>query len=81
MLLDNHGTLTVGKTIGEAYCLMHLLERSAQAQMRAMAATGGSICVVSGELTKKTYQQWIGDGSEIDGDAEWPGLLRRVERC
>jgi len=38
LVLQNHGTLTVGRTVAEAFMLMHLLERAAEAQLRAMAA-------------------------------------------
>ena len=80
LILENHGTLTVGSTVAEAFMLMHILERAAQAQLRAMAAVGGALCVVSDELAERTYNQWVGDGSERDGDVEWPALLRRVDR-
>lgn len=80
LILENHGALTVGRTVAEAYMLMHLLERAAQAQLRAMAAGAGRVMVASPELAELTQRQWIGDGSEWDGDAEWPALLRRVDR-
>ncbi len=80
LILENHGTLTVGRSVAEAFMLMHILERAAQAQLRAMAATGGRLAVVSNELAERTYRQWVGDGSERDGDLEWPALLRRAER-
>ena len=80
LILANHGTLTVGRTVAEAFLLMHLLERAAQAQLRAMAAAGGRTLVASPELAERTYRQWVGDGSEWDGDAEWPALLRRADR-
>ena len=80
LILENHGTLTVGRSVAEAFMLMHVLERAAQAQLRAMAATGGRITVVNDELAGRTYRQWVGDGSEWDGDAEWPALLRRADR-
>ena len=80
LILRNHGTLTVGRTVAEAWMLMHLLERAAQAQLRAMAAAGGRVMQATPELAQLTYQQWVGDGSEWDGDLEWPALLRRVER-
>jgi hypothetical protein len=60
--------------------LMHLLERAAQAQLRAMAAGAGRVRVAEPELAEQTYRQWIGDGSEWDGDVEWPALLRRLDR-
>jgi ribulose-5-phosphate 4-epimerase/fuculose-1-phosphate aldolase len=70
----------VGRTVAEAFMLMHHLERAARAQLRAMAATGGHVLVASDEVASRTYTQWIGDGQERDGDAEWPALLRRLDR-
>lgn len=78
LILENHGTLVVGRTVAEAYMLMHLLERAAAAQLRAQAA--GDIVVASDELAARTQRQWVGDGSEWDGDVEWPALLRRLDR-
>lgn len=80
LLLENHGPLVVGRSVAEAWMLMHLLERAAQAQLRAMAATSGKMRVASHELADLTWRQWVGDGSEWDGDLEWPALLRRIER-
>lgn len=80
LILENHGTLTVGRTVAEAFLLMHILERAARAQLRAMAASGGAVARVSDELADLTLRQWVGDGSERDGDAEWPALLRRADR-
>lgn len=80
LILENHGTLTVGRSVAEAFLLMHILERAAQAQLRAMAAGGGQIAIVRHELAALTHRQWVGDGSEWDGDVEWPALLRRVDR-
>lgn len=80
LIMDNHGTLTVGRTVAEAYMLMHILERAAQAQIRAMAATGGTLAAVPEALALKSYQQWVGNGKELDGDVEWPALLRRLDR-
>jgi len=80
LILENHGTLTVGRSVAEAFLLMHILERAAQAQLRAMAAGGGRILAADDRLAALTHTQWIGDGSEWDGDAEWPALLRRADR-
>jgi ribulose-5-phosphate 4-epimerase/fuculose-1-phosphate aldolase len=80
LILENHGTLTVGRTVAEAYLLMHILERAAQAQLRAMSAAGGRLEPASETLADLTHRQWVGDGSERDGDAEWPALLRRADR-
>ena len=83
LILENHGPLTVGRSVAEAWMLMYLLDRAAQAQLTAMAATaaqGSRVQVVSDALAALTYRQWVGDGSEIDGDLEWPALLRGLDR-
>lgn len=80
LILDNHGTLTVGRTVAEAWMLMYLLDRAAAAQLAAMAAAGGRVRVVDDEIAALTYRQWVGDGREIDGDLEWPALLRGLDR-
>ena len=80
LILDNHGVLTVGRTVAEAFMLMHLLERGAKAQLRATAGAQGRITVASDELAALTYRLWVGDGSEWDGDVEWPALRRRADR-
>ena len=80
VILENHGPLMVGRTVAEAWMLMYLLERAAQAQLAAMAASGGRVQVVSDALAALTYRQWTGDGDERDGDIEWPALLRGLNR-
>ena len=69
----------VGRSVAEAWMLMYLLDRAAQAQLSAMAASGGRVLAVSDELAALTYRQWVGDGSERDGDIEWPALLRGLD--
>jgi ribulose-5-phosphate 4-epimerase/fuculose-1-phosphate aldolase len=77
LILANHGTLTVGRTVAEAFVLMHLLERAAQIQIAAMAA--GSVHCVSDEVAQRTQRQWLGDGSVPEGQEEWPALLRSLD--
>src|SRR3546814_15209865 len=43
MLLRNHGTLTVGETVGEAFIRLYFLERACQAQLLALSAGEGNI--------------------------------------
>lgn len=79
LLLAHHGPLVVGRSVGEAWQLMHILERAAQAQLRAMAASA-AVRGVGDDLAALTQRQWLGDGSVRDGDLEWPAWLRRAER-
>jgi len=80
VLLEHHGPLLVGRSVAEAFMLMHLLERAAKTQLRAMAAALGVARGVAPALAERTYHQWVGDGGELDGDVEWPALLRRASR-
>ncbi len=80
LILAHHGTLTVGRSVPEAFMLTYLLERAASAQLRAMAATGGRLTLPPAEVIERAQQQWIGDGTEWDGDLEWPQWLRKLER-
>lgn len=77
LILAHHGTLTVGRTVAEAFVLMHLLERAAQIQIHAQAA-GGVQCV-SDDVAERTQRQWIGDGCTPEGVDEWPALLRSLD--
>lgn len=77
LILENHGTLTVGRTVAEAFVLMHLLERAAQIQIAAMAT--GRVHCVSDEVAERTQRQWIGDGGTPEGEDEWPALLRSLD--
>jgi ribulose-5-phosphate 4-epimerase/fuculose-1-phosphate aldolase len=75
LIMRNHGLLTCGRTIGEAFWLMHTLERACQAQIAALA--GGSAIY---PVTDKT-SRWFGsllseqDFSLDRGNLSWPGLL------
>jgi len=80
LVLRNHGTLTVGRSVAEAYMLMYLLERAARAQLQAMAAISGCVRPLDEGVAQRAQRQWLGDGSEWDGDEEWPMLLRRLDR-
>lgn len=78
LILKNHGTLTVGRTVAEAFVLMHLLERAAEIQLAALAT--GTVALVGDEVAERTYRQWVGDGRTPEGADEWPALLRGLER-
>ncbi len=79
LMLRNHGLLTVGATVADAFLGMFNLQRACEIQVLAQA--GG------GELT--TVAQPILDGVKANigvvtkgmgGQLAWPGLLRRLDR-
>ena len=43
LMLDNHGPLTLGKSIDEAFYLMYNVCRAASYQQKALAAVGGDV--------------------------------------
>src|SRR5829696_4675274 len=54
LILRNHGLLTVGKTIGEAFNWMHRLELTARSQLAAMAS-GSKLRAVPEQVLENTY--------------------------
>ncbi len=79
LILEQHGILLVGRTVAEAFVLMHLFERAARTQLTAQSSRG-SIATTSDAIAEKTYRQWIGDGKTPEGVDEWPALLRGLDR-
>ncbi len=77
MILRNHGFLTAGRSIAEAFVLMHYLERAAEAQLQAMA-TGETLRLLTPEVSEKTAHQF-GDDHTIAGCLEWPALVRWLQ--
>lgn len=78
MILHNHGTLTCGVTVGEAYVLMATLEKACVTQLAAMAASK-ELVIPPEEVLDLAVSQLI-DDAVPEGELEWPSLLRRLER-
>ena len=79
-ILRNHGLLTVGETIADAFIAMYYLEASCAIQVRAQA--GGELIHVGKEILETAYgtmQQGGGAGSKASR-LVWPGILRRLDR-
>lgn len=74
MILKNHGFLTAGRTLGEAFTLMFYLEKAANAQLRAMA-TRQPLTLLNHDVAEHTAQQF-GDHLNAAGDLEWEALKR-----
>jgi ribulose-5-phosphate 4-epimerase/fuculose-1-phosphate aldolase len=81
LILKNHGLLTVGETIAEAFTRMYYLERSCEIQIRAQAG-GGELTHVSKEVLDASYATMQTGGAPRRSAAllVWPGLLRRLDR-
>jgi ribulose-5-phosphate 4-epimerase/fuculose-1-phosphate aldolase len=77
MLLRNHGSLTVGRTLPEAFVLMETLDRACEVQLRAQAA-GVPLVRPTDAMCATAHAQLAGDGTP-EGVLEWPSLLRRLD--
>ncbi len=75
VILENHGILLVGRTVAEAFILMHLFERAAQIQLAAATNPSG-LRLVPPDIVTITQRQWVGPNNAPEGIDEWPALLR-----
>jgi ribulose-5-phosphate 4-epimerase/fuculose-1-phosphate aldolase len=78
LMLNNHGTLTVGETMWEAFHRMYLLERACQVQVAS--ATGGAELIIPDEsipaLMRDQLRNGFGDSSKL----AWNALRRKLDR-
>lgn len=76
MILRNHGTLTVGKTIPEAFTLMYFLVKACEIQVKAQGS--GKLRMPSEAAIETTRQQSL---DRMSGTAQlsWPALLRMLD--
>ena len=79
MFLRNHGTLTWGRSIAEAFTLMHYLERSCEIQVAAQGG-GGALALPADEVIERTVATAQGVGDASFGRIGFEALLRRLDR-
>jgi ribulose-5-phosphate 4-epimerase/fuculose-1-phosphate aldolase len=80
LMLRNHGLLTVGRSVADAFQAMYLFEATCAIQVRAQAGGGELIPVdqrVIDSAREQARQVANGLGAE---QLLWPGLLRRLDR-
>jgi ribulose-5-phosphate 4-epimerase/fuculose-1-phosphate aldolase len=77
-MLRNHGLLTVGESIAEAFVSMYFFETSCMIQVRAQA--GGELIQVSPRIVAGAETQWQQVTRGAGGGLAWPALLRKLDR-
>jgi len=79
LMLRNHGLLTVGRTVADAFQAMYFFETVCTIQVRAQAG-GGELVHVDPRIVAGAAEQaraaTRGQGAQL----AWPGLLRRLDR-
>jgi ribulose-5-phosphate 4-epimerase/fuculose-1-phosphate aldolase len=79
LILRNHGLLTVGPTIADAFLVMYLLETACQTQLLAQSA-GTELIQVNPDVLKGIAAQAREVTKGLGGRLAWPGLLRKLDR-
>ena len=79
LILRNHGLLTVGPTIADAFLMMYVLETACQIQLMAQS-TGGELVSVPQPIVDGIQAQAEQVTKGLGGSLVWPGLLRRLDR-
>jgi ribulose-5-phosphate 4-epimerase/fuculose-1-phosphate aldolase len=79
LMLRNHGLLTVGNTVADAFLAMYLFETVCTIQVRAQAG-GGELVTVDPRIIAGATQQAAAVTKGLGAQLTWPGLLRRLDR-
>lgn len=79
MILRNHGLLTLGETVREAFELMYYLDCACQIQIDAMAAGLENVQIMSDSAAATATEQFERP-DRPSSHKDWPALLRMLER-
>ena len=79
LILRNHGALTVGRTVGEAFNWVHRLELACRSQLAAMACHT-PLREVAQPVLEETWNNYQPRTRRPYGLMEWPALLRKLDR-
>ena len=83
LVLRNHGLLSCGRSVAEAFRHIYYLEMACRVQVDVMAS-GQKIVQPKKKVRRHTYRQWHEDdaGTRLDnyGTLEWPALVRMMRR-
>ncbi|TMI36748.1 MAG: class II aldolase/adducin family protein [Betaproteobacteria bacterium] len=79
MILRNHGLLTLGETVREAFELMYYLDCACQIQIDAMAGGLHNVQLMSQAAADTAAQQFSRESRPAQ-QKDWPALLRMLER-
>jgi ribulose-5-phosphate 4-epimerase/fuculose-1-phosphate aldolase len=78
LMLRNHGLLTVGKSVADAFLAMYVFETACQIQISAQA--GGELTSVHPQIISGVAQAMKVQTDGLGAAFVWPSLLRKLER-
>jgi len=79
LMLRNHGLLTTGTSIADAFLMMYVFETACQIQIMAQSS-GGELIRVAGPIVDGIQAQAEQVTKGLGGQLIWPGLLRKLDR-
>jgi ribulose-5-phosphate 4-epimerase/fuculose-1-phosphate aldolase len=79
LMLRNHGMLTVGKSVAEAFLAMYIFEAACMVQVRAQAG-GGELIHIPDKILAMASVQVAQVTLGMGGALAWPALLRKLDR-
>jgi ribulose-5-phosphate 4-epimerase/fuculose-1-phosphate aldolase len=79
LMLRNHGLLTVGPSVADAFLLMYLFEAACMIQVRAQAG-GGELNPIDPRIIAGAARMAKTATRGGGGALAWPGLLRKLDR-
>lgn len=79
LILRNHGLLTTGATVADAFLNMYALETACQTQIMAQSS-GAELVMVPQPIVDGILAQAELVTKGLMGQLAWPGLLRKLDR-
>jgi len=79
LMLCNHGLLTVGEEVADAFMYMYIFESACMIQVRALAGSR-ELVPIDPRIIASAKTQAKAATREIGGNLAWPGLLRKLDR-
>jgi ribulose-5-phosphate 4-epimerase/fuculose-1-phosphate aldolase len=80
LMLRNHGLLTVGRSVAEAFVAMYFFEAACMIQVRAQSG-GQRLRHIGASIINGAPQQWENVTRGAGGGLAWPALLRKLDRA
>jgi ribulose-5-phosphate 4-epimerase/fuculose-1-phosphate aldolase len=79
LILRNHGLLTVGRSIADAFLAMFTLQRACEVQILAQSG-GAELLRVDARVLAGVKDSARSVTRGLGGELAWPALLRRLDR-
>lgn len=78
LLLENHGLLSCGRSVAEAFNGIYNAEQACRIQIDAMS-TGGALILPEEDIRREVAKLFVPGVRRVFGELEWPALLRRLD--